>query len=248
MSFVSLVKILLPKTVKKRIMSSVLNIKDKEAVRLNSWKFGVIKRVEISDIFQGIEHIEIKMLNCFLRSTGISVDPLELLYLNAIVKFIGAKKICEIGTYDGNTILNLAANTPEEAILVTIDLPIEWNGEFAISIGESKSNVTNRDRIGWQYKNTKYAEKIKQIFCDSAILNWDTLTGPFDLIFIDGCHDYRYVKTDTENAFNHLSSSGVIIWHDYGMIKDVSDAVDTFQDKLEIKVITGTRVAVGLRK
>lgn len=246
--FIDTIKKLIPKIIKDEITSIVLNVKDPEALRLNRWKYGEIKRYYISDIFPGIENIEIKILNLFERVIGTSIDPLEILYLNSIAKFIEAKKVCEIGTYNGNTILNLAANSPKDAILVTVDLPSNWNGDFVIPIPKSHYNVTDRKKIGYQYKNTEYEKKIVQIFSDSASLNWDRLNGPFDLIFIDGCHYYEYVKSDTENAIKHLSKTGVIVWHDYGMIKDVCEVVDSFQSKLKIKAITGTRLAVGFRK
>ena len=36
-----------------------------------------------------------------------------------------------------------------------------------------------------------------------------------DLIFIDGGHTYSVVKNDSEKSFDMLSSSGIILWHDY---------------------------------
>lgn len=39
-------------------------------------------------------------------------------------------------------------------------------------------------------------------------------TRQFDLIFIDGLHEYDQVKKDFENALNCLSQGGVIMFHD----------------------------------
>lgn len=228
-----------------KIIPKILNVRDEEWIRLNSWRFGDISRVLFTDIFPGIEDIDIVVLNCFKRVIGLSIDPLEVFYLNSIAKFIEVNKVCEIGTYDGNTILNLAANAPEEAALTTIDLPPDFDGRFEVEIPEYRRVITEGDVIGSQYKNTIYEKKIKQIYCDSATLEWDTLDGPFDLVFIDGCHDHKYVMVDTENAYRHLSLEGVIVWHDYGMVKDISDVVDNYRDKMDIKVIAGTRLAVG---
>ena len=38
--------------------------------------------------------------------------------------------------------------------------------------------------------------------------------GPFDLIFIDGNHDYEIAKKDFENYKEMISDNGVIILHD----------------------------------
>lgn len=68
---------------------------------------------------------------------------------------------------------------------------------------------------------------------------------PFDLVFIDGCHHYEYVKKDTQNAIKYLKSGGMIIWHDYGMVRHVSKVVDETAKRLKINAIQGTRLAVG---
>jgi len=36
----------------------------------------------------------------------------------------------------------------------------------------------------------------------------------YDLIFIDGLHEYSQVKKDIENSFNHLQPNGFIVLHD----------------------------------
>jgi predicted O-methyltransferase YrrM len=147
------------------------------------------------------------------------LDPQEILILSAICKFINAKNICEIGTYDGNTALNLAANSPDDALITTIDLPPNWNGQFELDIPQPYINVQDRTKIGLQYKNTKYSHKIIPIFEDSAKINWGmNFPVSFDLVFIDGCHYYEYVNKDTQNALQHIKPGGLLIWHDYGMI------------------------------
>src|SRR5204862_498837 len=108
--------------------------------------------------------------------------------------------------------------------------------------------VTDRNTVGAQYKkHPEQAKKIIQVFGDSASLDWNALQGPFDLVFIDGCHHYSYVKSDTQNALKQLRKGGVIAWHDYGMIEDVSKAVDETagMDKF---VIRGTRLAIGIKQ
>ena len=60
--------------------------------------------------------------------------------------------------------------------------------------------MTERAKVGGQFKNTPYESKIRQIFADSAALDFSKLGGPFDLAFIDGCHFREYVRKDTESA------------------------------------------------
>jgi predicted O-methyltransferase YrrM len=73
-------------------------------------------------------------------------------------------------------------------------------------------------------------------------LNPDSLPGyldgktKFDLIFIDGAHDYESVKADIEIATRHIVLGGIICGHDFNMFKGVSEAAIEF----EVDAICGT--------
>jgi predicted O-methyltransferase YrrM len=220
---------------------------DPKARQFRSWLWGSLPRVRVDEIFRGIAGAEITILNTFDRALGTSLNLEELACLLAIAKFAQAKNIIEIGTYDGNTALNLAANTSDDATITTVDLPEVWDGRLALEIPERYKNVTNRQGVGSQFSGTRYAHKIRQVFGDSAELNWgEQFHNKFDLVFIDGCHHRRYVEIDTRNALNHLRSRGLIVWHDYGYFKDVSDVVDAMAERLKVQAIAGTRLAVGI--
>lgn len=220
--------------------------KDSEAYRIGRWSYGNTPRVSITEVLPLNIGMSIKILRVFDRVIGTSLDTQEILILCAIVKFTNAKNILEIGTYDGKTALNLAANSQADAKIITIDLPPEWNGKFELMVPESYVNVADKAKIGSQFKNTKYSKKIIQIFGDSAKIDWSRLPIPFDVVFIDGCHYYEYVKRDTQNAIRYLKAGGILIWHDYGMIKDVSKVVDETAKLIKVKAIRGTRLALGL--
>lgn len=231
----------------RRTLPFGIRFKDLEAYRISTWRHGHLPRLHITEALPGIETVNIRLLNLYRRRTGLSVDASELMVLCAIQKFVGAKRVLEVGTYDGNTALNLAVNLPVGGQVTTIDLPPDWDREFAYNVPNSYWNVTDRGRIGNQYRNTEHECRIRQVLGDSARLDWSVLDAPFDLIFIDGCHYYDYVKKDTENALRHLQPGGLIVWHDYGDIKDVSRVVDHATRDLTAFVIRGTRLAIGWR-
>jgi predicted O-methyltransferase YrrM len=162
------------------------------------------------------------------------------------VKFTGAKNLLEIGTFDGNTALNLAANSPPDARVTTVDLPPDWNGRFEIGVPRFFHNVTDRRRVGLQYQNTIHAHKIHQVYGDSAKIDWTRMPIPFDLVFIDGCHFYEYVKKDTESTIQSLGRGGVLVWHDYGADRHVSKVVDESARRFKVYAIQSTRLAVAL--
>jgi SAM-dependent methyltransferase len=220
--------------------------KDPSVRRMAAWQYGELPRIEIGQIFPGIEHLGVTILNTFDRLEGTSLDVNEIIVLAAIAKFSNAKRIVEIGTFNGNTALNLAVNSPDDATVVTIDLPPTWNGGLAIDVPQGAKNVTDRGKIGAQYRNTPYANKIKQVYADSATLDWSEMQVPFDMAFIDGCHYYDYVEADTRNLLRNLKAGGILVWHDYGEYRDVSQVVDETAKTIPVKAVLGTRLAIAI--
>lgn len=229
----------------RRLFPFGIKPKDPEAYRIGSWSYGNLPREPVQEVFPGIEEIDLELKRIFDRHLWTSLDDREVLILAAVAKLFEAKTILEIGTYEGNTALNLAVNSPPDAVITTVDLPPDWDGKLGLKVPEIKVNVGDRAKIGSQFKGTPYAEKINSVFGDSATLDWSQLSGPFDIVFIDGCHDYAYVKSDTQNALQNLKPKGLLIWHDYGMYKDVSRVVDEVAKEMRVKAVKGTRLAVG---
>ena len=157
----------------------------------------------------------------------------------------------EIGTSDGNTALVLAANVAPGSEVVTLDLPPDFDmaKQDSLTYSNVELNLTPRDQLGRQYRGHGLSARIRQFYGDSAALNWSVFGGPFDFVFIDGCHSEAYVRSDSRNALNHLAPRGVIVWHDYGMIPAVSNVVDRVAREIttmKVYALEGTRLAVGL--
>ncbi len=222
-----------------------LNAKHKDVYRLGRWNHGKLRREHIDEAFPELKTVDVNLIRTFDRVIGSSVDVFELAILCAFTKQRGAKNILEIGTFHGNTTLNLAANMPADARITTVDLPMDWGGQMALENPRATYNPCDRDKVGWQIRESPHADKIKQVFADSATLDWGTLGGPFDLVFIDGCHAYDYVRRDTANALAHTKPDGIILWHDYGNKADVARAVDEYSSGLDIHAIQSTRLAIA---
>jgi predicted O-methyltransferase YrrM len=229
-----------------KFLSRVLLPIDPHVRQCHSWVWGKLPRLELNQVMPGIEVVSIEILEAYNRALGTTLDIEEAASLFAIVKFSGAKKILEIGTFDGSTALNLAANTSPDAKIVTVDLPPNWSEGLSLSTPKDYQNITDRITVGRRFLKTPYKKKIEQVFGDSATLDWSKLPVPFDVIFIDGCHYHDYVVKDTQNALKYArADGGLIIWHDYGYFKDVSDVVDEISTKIKVRVVAGTRLAVG---
>jgi predicted O-methyltransferase YrrM len=204
-------------------------------VEQSQWIHGALQRVPLNQILPHARDYDLKLIRPLDRTWGTSITPDELCCLLAIAKSVQAKNILEIGTFDGNTTVNLAENTG--GTVITVDLPPDRQDVDGIP------NMTDRMQLGRQIRGHSCEAKIRQIFGDSTRLDWKALGAPFDLIFIDGAHHYEFVAS--------LADKGAIVWHDYAIFRDVSRVVDetaAFAAELDVSAIEGTRLAVGFRR
>jgi predicted O-methyltransferase YrrM len=212
------------------------------------WWHGSLEREPLRRMFPGAKAVELAILNAEKPDPVWSVTLYELNCLLIAQRAIRAKRVLEVGTYDGNTTLNMAANLPSDGVLVTIDLPPqEAEPELAFAVDPKLRNVAGRHVVGAEFRDRPEKRLIKQVLGDSAKLDWRALGGPFDLAFIDGCHAYDYVKSDTNNVLSVMRPGGVVMWHDYTSMEDVARAVDEFKGRFKtLAALQGTRLAVGI--
>jgi predicted O-methyltransferase YrrM len=208
---------------------------------ISAWSSGSLPRVRITELFPGIDSVDVVLRKPENRIVGWSLDLQELVHLVAIAKQTGARRVLEIGTFDGFTALNLAANMDPDARVSTLDLPQAQNQSDLRAGGISNAVISNK--IGSKFLSEPEAGRIRQIFGNSGVDDWNGFGGPFDLILIDGSHDYEYVKSDGLNAIKVARPGATILWHDYGQAVDVARAVDELARRYPIRAILGTRFA-----
>jgi predicted O-methyltransferase YrrM len=230
--------------------------KDRLFVMQTYWFSGTLPRMPLNAILPSLEDVNVVLPRAFDRKSAASISANmtveEASHLGAIANYVRANKILEIGTADGNATLVLAANVEAEGTVVTVDLPLDFEmaKQGSLTYPEGDLNLTVREEVGRQYRGQRLSHRITQVYGDSAKLDWDELGGPFDLVFIDGCHSEAYVRSDSQNALKHLAARGVIVWHDYGMIPEVSSVIDQLAAEnptIEVYAVEGTRLAVGLK-
>lgn len=156
-----------------------------------------------------------------------SLLTLESSLLVALLKITRAKRIFEIGTYNGNTSLLIANNTPPDAVVTTLDLPpedIDMHDPSNLDLADAADNDQFLRQVfktqGAFYVNrASSAVRSKVRLFNENSLTFDPvargLTGTQDVVFVDGGHDYETIKNDSLKAFQMAKSDSVIIWHDY---------------------------------
>ena len=194
----------------------------------------------LTALFPGIEDVSFEVVHPFRRSRGTSLELEELVALLAVQKFTKAMRVIEVGTFDGNTTLNLAANVDAGGLVVTLDLPPEGSTTTDYAGTGKPAAFAARQYVGHPAE-----ARIRQVYGDSAALDWSSFGGTFDLAFLDGDHSTRYVRSDTQKALGVLRPGGLVVWHDYEYrsVSVVLDAAVAAGE--EIHWIRGTRLAVG---
>lgn len=89
------------------------------------------------------------------------------------------------------------------------------------------------------FKNNLSGYDINIYKGDSKVLFNKFKDDFFDFIFIDGNHEYEYVKSDLSNFYPKLKSGGIFAGHDYTEDCGVPIAVNEFaeQNKKNIEII-----------
>lgn len=153
--------------------------------------------------------------------------------------------IFKIGTFDGRTTLNLGLNQHGNGKVFTLDLPSEAPTKFDVEKGER--HFIDKPASGARYVAREnempgVVGRIVQLFGDSASFNYSEYEGTCSLVFVDGSHAYDYAVADTMTARKLIRPGGVIVWHDYGIWKGVTTALNEIEEneKLGLRSIHGT--------
>ncbi len=153
-----------------------------------------------------------------------NVSALELIVLAQLVAGHRPQQLFEIGTFDGRTTLTLAANSPADAVVFTLDLPPDH--PTAMSITPAERAFVAKEQSGVRVHGSELSHKVQQLFGDSATFDFGDYWAEF--VFVDGSHAREYVMSDSTHARALLRGRpGTIVWHDYGTWEGVTSALNT---------------------
>jgi len=203
-----------------------------------------LPQVDLSDLISQEPWIQI-------RESENSSGNVTLFELMTIIKFIWhytPQRVFEIGTFDGRTSLNMAANCPEESKVFTLDLQKSQLNTTTLTIEQGDREFINKDKSGVRFVGTDCEKKITQLYGDSAVFDFAPYQNTMNLVFVDGSHSYDYVVSDTRNALKLLKDGkGIILWHDYGGWEGATRALNELYHHdpqfKELKHIRGTSLA-----
>ena len=128
----------------------------------------------------------------------------------AISQSININRILEIGTYTGEFTAILSKLFPESEI-VTIDLP-EYDPILRNSYNRDNNDLYNDFKTAQNY-NIDKSNNVNLLLTNSLFLN-DKVNGKFDLIWVDGGHNYPEIAWDLCNSYNLLNDGGILMCDD----------------------------------
>src|SRR2546422_599775 len=151
------------------------------------------------------------------------------------------------------TTLQMALNAPPECTVYTLDLPAGQEPSVPSSELDRYVAQSFLPRFGTStgsYFKGRTDVRIVQLLGDSTTFGYNAwIDGPIDLVFIDGAHDYRTKKIDSENALRLLSPTGVILWDNFADVccPEVTRYLLDLSADLSVSHLKGTLLAVHRR-
>lgn len=172
---------------------------------------------------------------------GGSLSAIESVLLLKLARRVDPAFIFEFGTYRGDTTRLLLENLRDSRIY-TLDIPNLTDIVFEggdLDIAERSLLIEKR------YNKSSRRHWVRQIYQDSLYFNEELFPWKFQFVFIDGNHKLKYVQSDTQKAFNMISSEcSCIAWHDYGNpeFPEMTEYLDTLSQTRDLFHIEETKL------
>jgi len=153
----------------------------------------------------------------------------DMLFLLNLAKGRKVRRILEIGTYRARTTHALHLNCPD-AEIVSYDIEV-LDSPFRQAL-VSASKV--------QLRHASFS-------ASAAALRKEPR---FDLIFVDGSHEFQHALDDSRLSLELLAPEGIIVWHDYrpndSYCKElrVPEALKIISQTVRVYAVPGTMCAV----
>lgn len=186
------------------------------------------------------------------RRGGGGTTLLETMLIITASRVVAAKRIFEFGTFYGSNTLNLALNAPDDAEILTLDLDEKVAGQIEQHPADAPfTEIHLGSRRALDFVGNPVAQKVKTLTGNSITFDFSEWKESVDFLFIDGGHDLRTVKSDTENALAMaaVKKPACIMWHDYSNkdYPELSGYLGELSEMLEIFHVEDTMLCVWFR-
>ena len=168
-----------------------------------------------------------------------------------VIEAVDARAYFEIGVNTGETAALLHRMYPDMQI-TGIDFAKDLSSGLMATVPPVQYHETvDNEHIGAALLQSRLPDTPDDLF---HLLEGDSRKassypedfGPFDVVFVDGSHQFDDVLADTQIALKFLSPDGVVIYHDTGYHPALTsrEAVERLAWAWEVTYIVGTHISV----
>ena len=154
--------------------------------------------IQLNDLFPDFS----ETLNSFSFLGGGSL-PTDIALLKSLCRKFENTSYFEIGTWRGESVRNVADIAKE---CYTLNL----SKSQILALGHNERYADAHAFFSKDLPN------VVHLYGDSRTFDYAGLNKKFDVIFIDGNHQFDFVVSDTKKIFEHLAhENSIVVWHDY---------------------------------
>jgi hypothetical protein len=214
-------------------------------------------------IYREFEHNvfikEPKLQQAFQRTEGFGELAFQWNWFLAVQEVPREFKFLEIGVYKGRVLATIQylADLFGKAVTIVGVTPLSGAGDKYSGYEEVDYFAAIEGayaKTGVSFANTTLVKGFSE---DPLSLMHATAKGPYDILFIDGCHDYEVVCQDISNYVPMLKPNGLLVMDDASLFleapagrfhghpdvaKAIRDVLDTRQDLQHVYAVGHNRV------
>lgn len=203
----------------------------------------MVEKKALSQLLPATEAASLSLLDWRQSYGGILLE--EMAALLRVARVIKPSLIFEIGTFLGETTLQLAVNCQAE--VHTLDLPPAGHPDHQPLRPNDPELDVYPEIPGQRFAGSAAAARITQHYGDSRRFDYSPFARRAQLVFVDGCHHEEYAASDSENALAMVAPGGAVLWHDYAdYAPGVMRALDALSGRVQLWHIAGTSLVLHL--
>ena len=118
----------------------------------------------------------------------------------ALTNLATGRNVLELGSYKGRSTVAMSRTA-----------------RYLLSVDHHRGDpdAGSEDTLAEFYENVKQLENVDFVVGDMAVVLQFLRDNYFDLVFVDGAHDYESVRRDAMAAWRLCHKTGVIAFHDW---------------------------------
>lgn len=203
----------------------------------------MVEKKPLSQLLPATETAPLSLLDWRQSYGGILLE--EMAALLRVARVINPSLIFEIGTFLGETTLQLAGNCQAE--VHTLDLPPAGHPDHQPARPDDPELDVYPDVPGQRFAGYAQAARITQHYGDSRRFDYSPFARRAQLVFVDGCHHEEFAASDSEKALGMIAPGGAVLWHDYAdYAPGVMRALDALSGRVRLWHIAGTSLVLHL--